>query len=171
MPAWNEHWRVKNVPSTAELQVEVLDKNEASLDRSVGKFKTAISPGTKEVTIELGSIRKSPRGKFWLKVWIIKRPNQNKIFIFSQRSIVCQPQMRSPPNFLTYSTDPSDSRSIFHLQSVCSPASTKRGSTAPGKCTSRVCPYFSETPTNIGISITGQHKASSKVLRPSLCGP
>jgi hypothetical protein len=65
---WNEQWRIKNVPATAELQVEVLDKDEgAPHDDYVGKFKTSITPGAKEAVIE-GSILKCPRGTFWLKV-------------------------------------------------------------------------------------------------------
>jgi hypothetical protein len=52
-PVWNEQWRNKNVPAIAELQVEVLDKDDgAPHDDFVGKFKTSISPGAKEVEIE-----------------------------------------------------------------------------------------------------------------------
>ena len=82
MPAWNEHWRVKNVPAMAELQVEVLDKDETLLDGYVGRFKTPITPGTKKVTIEG---RKSPRGIFWLTVRITTPPNRkHNLYIFAK---------------------------------------------------------------------------------------
>jgi hypothetical protein len=65
---WNEQWRIKNVPETAELHVEVLDKdNGAPHDDFIGKFKTSVSPGAREIKIE-GSILKCTRGTFWLKV-------------------------------------------------------------------------------------------------------
>ncbi|KAF8889818.1 hypothetical protein BD779DRAFT_1519083 [Infundibulicybe gibba] len=69
-PIWNEMWRIKHVPTTAELQVEVLDKDEgAPHDDYVGKFKTTVSPGAKEVEIEgpLLKLRRS-RGTFWIKI-------------------------------------------------------------------------------------------------------
>lgn len=68
---WNEQWRIKNVPTTAELQVEVLDKDEgAPHDDFIGKFQTSVSPGTKEAEIE-GSVLKRTKGTFWLKVRFI----------------------------------------------------------------------------------------------------
>ncbi|TFK35469.1 hypothetical protein BDQ12DRAFT_655597 [Crucibulum laeve] len=67
-PVWNEVWRVKNVPSNADLKVEVLDKDEgAPHDDFVGKFKTSVSAGTKEAEIE-GPVLRRARGTFWLKI-------------------------------------------------------------------------------------------------------
>ncbi|KAJ2928517.1 hypothetical protein H1R20_g8582, partial [Candolleomyces eurysporus] len=69
-PVWNEIWRVKNVPSTADLAVEVHDKDEGSAtDDFIGKFNISLSAGAKEVQIEgpVLALRKS-RGTFWLKI-------------------------------------------------------------------------------------------------------
>ena len=66
-PVWNETWRVKNVPSTADLRVEVMDKDEGVTDDYIGKFTVSVTPGTKEVEIE-GSVFKIARGTFWIKV-------------------------------------------------------------------------------------------------------
>ncbi|EAU89347.2 hypothetical protein CC1G_03612 [Coprinopsis cinerea okayama7 len=69
-PVWNEVWRVKNVPSTASLRVEVWDKDEGSAtDDYIGKSLTSVTAAAKELEIEAPSIalRKS-RGTFWLKV-------------------------------------------------------------------------------------------------------
>ncbi|KAF9009706.1 hypothetical protein BDQ17DRAFT_1406697 [Cyathus striatus] len=69
-PVWNELWRVKNVPSDAELKVEVFDKDEDTPhDDYIGKFKLTLSPGAKEAEIEgpVTVLRKS-RGTFWLKI-------------------------------------------------------------------------------------------------------
>jgi len=66
-PVWNEIWKVKNVPVSADLNVEVLDKDDARLDDYIGKFKTTVSPGAKEVEIE-GPLFKRLHGTFWLKV-------------------------------------------------------------------------------------------------------
>lgn len=67
-PVWNEIWRVKNVPTDADLSVEVLDKDVgAPHDDFIGKFKTTVSPGAKEVEIE-GPLFRRDRGTFWLKV-------------------------------------------------------------------------------------------------------
>jgi hypothetical protein len=51
-PVWNEMWRVENIPSTADLRVEVVDKDEGATDDYIGKFALSITPGTKEVEIE-----------------------------------------------------------------------------------------------------------------------
>jgi hypothetical protein len=76
-PVWNETWRVLNVPSTAELQVEVLDKDLGSpKDDYIGRFRVSISPGAKEAEIEgtgldgwlEGLVGKRNRGTFWLKI-------------------------------------------------------------------------------------------------------
>ncbi|RDB19426.1 hypothetical protein Hypma_013524 [Hypsizygus marmoreus] len=67
-PVWNETWRVKNVPATADIRVEIMDKDEgAPHDDYVGKFKTTVSPGAKEAEIE-GPLFRRTRGTFWLKV-------------------------------------------------------------------------------------------------------
>ena len=66
-PVWNETWRVKNVPSTADLRVEVMDKDEGVTDDYIGKFTVSVTPGTKEVEIE-GTVFKIARGTFWIKV-------------------------------------------------------------------------------------------------------
>jgi hypothetical protein len=65
---WNEYWKVKNVPSFANLNVEVMDKDDGTItDDIVGNFSTTVSPGTKEFTLESPSLRRN-RGKFWMKV-------------------------------------------------------------------------------------------------------
>ena len=70
-PVWNEVWRVKNVPVTADLLVEVFDKDDgAPHDDYIGKFKTTITAGAKEAEIE-GPLLRRNRGTFWLKVWLL----------------------------------------------------------------------------------------------------
>lgn len=60
---------MKNVPVTADLLVEVFDKDDgAPHDDYIGKFKTTITPGAKEAEIE-GPLLRRNRGTFWLKVW------------------------------------------------------------------------------------------------------
>ncbi|TFK68631.1 hypothetical protein BDN72DRAFT_858264 [Pluteus cervinus] len=67
-PVWNEIWRVKNVPTTADLSVEVLDKDEAAAyDDYVGKFNISISPGAKEAEIE-GPVLRKKGGTFWIRI-------------------------------------------------------------------------------------------------------
>lgn len=67
-PVWNELWSIKNVPSSATLQVQVLDKDDGSItDDYIGSFETSVSAGAKELTIEGATLRRS-RGTFWLKV-------------------------------------------------------------------------------------------------------
>jgi hypothetical protein len=41
-----------NVPSTADLRVEVMDKDEGVTDDYIGKFTVSVTPGTKGVEIE-----------------------------------------------------------------------------------------------------------------------
>ncbi|KAJ3502768.1 hypothetical protein NLJ89_g8737 [Agrocybe chaxingu] len=66
-PVWNEVWRVKNVPATADLYITVMDKDEGSVhDDYIGKLKTSVTPGTKEVEIE-GPVFRRSRGHFWVK--------------------------------------------------------------------------------------------------------
>jgi hypothetical protein len=60
-------WRIKNVPSNAELQVQVLDKDDGPRDDYIGKFTTNVQPGAKEEEIH-GRILKKNKGTFWLKV-------------------------------------------------------------------------------------------------------
>lgn len=77
-PVWNEIWRIRNVPSTASLKVEVMDKDEGSAtDDFIGKFTVSLTPGAKEIEIEgpVVSLRKA-RGSFWLKV--DTKPSQMK---------------------------------------------------------------------------------------------
>ncbi|KAI0761498.1 hypothetical protein BD413DRAFT_485927 [Trametes elegans] len=67
-PVWNELWKIKNVPNTATLTVEVLDKdNGAITDDHIGKFSITVSPGAKECIIESLSLRRN-RGTFWLNI-------------------------------------------------------------------------------------------------------
>lgn len=67
-PVWNEIWMIRNVPWDADLNVDVLDKDVGSpRDDLVGKFKTSVTAGAKEMEIEsLMTHRK--RGTFWLKI-------------------------------------------------------------------------------------------------------
>jgi Ca2+-dependent lipid-binding protein len=66
-PVWNELWRVKNVPTTAKLNVEVLDKDDGQTDDFIGRFHCDVSAGAKELEIE-SSLLKRTKGSFWLKV-------------------------------------------------------------------------------------------------------
>ncbi|KAI0657112.1 hypothetical protein C8Q70DRAFT_920022 [Cubamyces menziesii] len=67
-PVWNELWKVKNVPNTATLTVEVLDKDNGNItDDHIGKFSTSVSAGAKECAIESMSLRRN-RGTFWLNI-------------------------------------------------------------------------------------------------------
>jgi len=66
-PVWNELWRVKNVPTTARLNVEVLDKDNGPTDDFIGRFHCDVSAGTKELEIE-SALLKRTKGMFWLKV-------------------------------------------------------------------------------------------------------
>lgn len=67
-PVWNEPWRIKNVPSTATLQVTVMDKDEGAVtDDYIGEFETSVAPGAKEAEI-IGPMFRRDRGTFWLKV-------------------------------------------------------------------------------------------------------
>ncbi|EJD06147.1 C2-domain-containing protein [Fomitiporia mediterranea MF3/22] len=82
-PVWNESWNVKNVPETAVLSVEVLDKDEGSVhDDFIGGFTTSVTPGAKEVEI-VSTIRKIVRGTFWLKVSSSpSEPNPRRRYVF-----------------------------------------------------------------------------------------
>ena len=58
---------MKNVPSNAELRVQVLDKDDGAKDDYIGKFTTDVKAGAKEEEIE-GPVFKRNKGTFWLKV-------------------------------------------------------------------------------------------------------
>lgn len=64
-PVWNEIWHVKNVPLTADLHIEVFDKDPGPRDDAIGAFHATITPGAKEYVIE-GLITKRNKGAFWL---------------------------------------------------------------------------------------------------------
>jgi hypothetical protein len=67
-PEWNELWRVKNVPTISELSVQVLDKDPDTIhDDRIGKFKTTIEAGAKELDIE-GPLFRKNRGTFRLEI-------------------------------------------------------------------------------------------------------
>ncbi|ETW85092.1 hypothetical protein HETIRDRAFT_246490, partial [Heterobasidion irregulare TC 32-1] len=66
-PVWNELWLVKNVPVTAVLNVQVLDKDNGPTDDYIGKFSISVSAGAKEAEIE-GPVLKRTKGTFWLKI-------------------------------------------------------------------------------------------------------
>ncbi|KAF8877745.1 hypothetical protein CPB84DRAFT_1838575 [Gymnopilus junonius] len=67
-PVWNEAWKVKNVPTTADLVIKVMDKDEGMVtDDFIGTVKSTVAPGTKESEIQ-GPLYKGTRGTFWLKV-------------------------------------------------------------------------------------------------------
>ena len=73
-PVWNEIWRVKNVPVTADLVIKVMDKDQGSVtDDLIGTVKASVSAGPKEVDIE-GPLLKRSRGTFWLNVCRIFLP-------------------------------------------------------------------------------------------------
>lgn len=56
------------MPGNAVLKVEVLDKDEGSInDDYIGKFETTLSQGPKEVEI-VSTLLKKVKGTFWLKV-------------------------------------------------------------------------------------------------------
>ncbi|KAF9481298.1 C2-domain-containing protein [Pholiota conissans] len=69
-PVWNEIWRVKNVPATADLVITVMDKDDGSItDDFIGKVTSSVAAGAKEIEIEgpLFKLRSS-RGTFWFKI-------------------------------------------------------------------------------------------------------
>ena len=71
---WNELWKIKNVPKTASLIVDVLDKDVGNItDDHIGKFTTSLAPGAKECVIESISFRRN-RGTFWLHVGVCSTP-------------------------------------------------------------------------------------------------
>ncbi|KAJ7632372.1 hypothetical protein FB45DRAFT_501263 [Roridomyces roridus] len=79
-PVWNEIWRVKNVPATASLSVEVLDKDDGvKRDDYVGKFTTTITPGAKEAEI-VGPVLRRAGGTFWLKIDAVPAAKEPKSY-------------------------------------------------------------------------------------------
>jgi hypothetical protein len=60
-------WRVENLPSTADLRVEVVDKDEGATDDYIRKFALSVTPRTKGVEIE-GTVFKIVRVTYWIKV-------------------------------------------------------------------------------------------------------
>jgi len=70
-PVWNEHWKVRNVPTTATLIIEVHDKDmNTPNDDYIGKASVTVSPGAKEAVLE-SQLLKRDRGTLWLKVYCI----------------------------------------------------------------------------------------------------
>jgi hypothetical protein len=69
-PVWNEHWRVKNVPTTATLVITVMDKDAGSYtDDFIGTITTTVAAGAKELEIEGPFLKRNVnRGRLWLKV-------------------------------------------------------------------------------------------------------
>ncbi|KAF9259640.1 hypothetical protein L218DRAFT_908016, partial [Marasmius fiardii PR-910] len=83
-PVWNEIWRVKNVPSTADLHVEILDCNlgtphETPHDNCIGKLRCSLASGAKELEVE-GPLFMNNRGTFWLE--IDSQPSQDRQYPF-----------------------------------------------------------------------------------------
>lgn len=68
-PVWNEIWHIKNVPTTADLEVGVFDKDPGPHDDAIGLFHATITPGAKDYEIE-GLITKRTKGTFWLEMEI-----------------------------------------------------------------------------------------------------
>ncbi|KAF8951954.1 hypothetical protein BDZ97DRAFT_1882085 [Flammula alnicola] len=67
-PVWNEIWRLKNVPATADLVIKVMDKDEGELtDDFIGTASMSVSAGAKEAEIH-GPLFKRLRGTFWVKI-------------------------------------------------------------------------------------------------------
>ncbi|KAH8832955.1 hypothetical protein DL96DRAFT_1584066 [Flagelloscypha sp. PMI_526] len=66
-PVWNEKWLIKNVPKHAELIIEVFDKDNGAHDDFIGRAKISIDPGTKEVELESGLLKRKV-GTFWFKL-------------------------------------------------------------------------------------------------------
>ncbi|KDR82162.1 hypothetical protein GALMADRAFT_58979 [Galerina marginata CBS 339.88] len=67
-PVWNEVWKLKNVPTTADLVIKIMDKDEGLVtDDYIGTVNTSVSAGAKECEIE-GPVFRRSRGTFWLKI-------------------------------------------------------------------------------------------------------
>ncbi|KJA18110.1 hypothetical protein HYPSUDRAFT_205608 [Hypholoma sublateritium FD-334 SS-4] len=70
--AWNNIWRMKNVPASADLMLKIMDKDEGSLtDDFIGTAEVGVRGGAKEVELEDPLLKlRSVRCTFWLKVCI-----------------------------------------------------------------------------------------------------
>lgn len=55
------------MPVTADLSIDVMDKDDGQHDDYIGKFTTSVSAGTKEAEI-IGPVYRRASGTFWLKV-------------------------------------------------------------------------------------------------------
>lgn len=70
-PVWNETWKVKNVPVTADLEIKIMDKDVGSVtDDFIGRVRTSVSTGEKEFDIEgpPPTLFRRKRGTIWFKV-------------------------------------------------------------------------------------------------------
>ena len=76
-PSWNEKWKVKNVPVTAELVIKIMDKDQGSVtDDFIGSVKTSVDAGEKEHDIEgPPSLFRRKRGTIWFKVCLNGLPH------------------------------------------------------------------------------------------------
>lgn len=67
-PVWNETWNIKNVPTTADLEVSVFDKDPGPYDDAIGLFHADfLTPGAREFDIR-GVLTKRAKGTFWLEL-------------------------------------------------------------------------------------------------------
>ena len=81
-PMWNENWKVKNVPVTAELVIKIMDKDQGSVtDDFIGFIKTSVDAGEKEHDIEGPSLFRRKRGTIWFKVCRLVSPLFHLLFI------------------------------------------------------------------------------------------
>lgn len=114
-PEWNELWRVKNVPTTSELRVEILDKDtDTPHDDYIGKFKTSIEAGEKEIDIQ-GPLFRKDRGTFKLKVCY----SYSYVLSYSVANILTFIRLKQHPlpiplNPNIFSMVPFATRAIFH---------------------------------------------------------
>lgn len=66
-PVWNEIWHIKNVPTTADIEVRVFDKDPGPRDDAIGMFHANVVPGAKEYEIQ-SLMTKRNKGTFWLEI-------------------------------------------------------------------------------------------------------
>lgn len=66
-PVWNETWHVKNVPTTAEIEVGVYDKDPGPHDDAIGQFHGPVAAGAREFEI-VSLVTKRNRGTFWMEI-------------------------------------------------------------------------------------------------------
>lgn len=168
-PVWNELWKVKNVPSHANLHIEVLDKDNGNItDDYIGNINTTVAPGAKELTIEGPSLRRN-RGTFWLKVPHTIQPEQDlrKLMFHLLRLTLNPPKIPNRKPEPTFSMAPSVIPAISLPRSVDSPTSTMPDSTRRGRCIFEVYASSSETPNSHGTRTTRLRRPFSKVQPPS----